>query len=818
MSWQRVRAEFEALCELSAEAAEARLTKLQTTDAWLAEQVRELLASDRAAPSFLDREAPAAGVAATAGMRLGRYELVKPLGTGGMGSVWEARQSEPDRRVALKLVAWHGRDDEARWRFRHEAQVLAQLGHPAIATLYEVGESDLGGTAVAWLAMELVDGAVDLVAWADRERLGRRERLALLAQLGEAVEHGHRAGVLHRDLKPANVLVSRDGRLKLIDFGIARALGDDADAVQRTSPGAIVGTLAYMAPEQLRGDRTANGVASDVWSLGVIAYRLLCGRMPFDLDGLSFAAVVQRVLEQEPLPPRVACKDLSDELAWILQRSLGAEPTRRYATVRDLLDDLRRYERHEPVLAKPPSAAYRLRKFGRRHRLAVAVVAVLIAGLGTGALFLVRGIREAEAGARSAQRGAELARETMRVTVGMFDAIDETAKSRDVRVHELLERSKFEPGTMHEPAVEYAVRDLRGRVYARLRRFADARFEFEQALALWNHPEVSTGVPPEERRPRELLLRAVLGRALAGSGERERGESLLRDVLAAAANETAATRGEIEQEYCALLADAGANDELLQHATAWRDLARAAGDLRSARQAQGMMAEAASSLGSHDEAVAFAEAVFRETRDASGADAAATCSALSSCVRILQQAERLDDAEAHYPELLELTKRVYGPLHENALVVAGNYATLLLSRGKLAKALDGLRDVVQRYEQRGGEPTSDQLTMVNNLGMVLYQGAKFDAAEPYLRRAAELTKAVLDPRDANGVGIRFNHAACMAALKRWNDAKPRLLAEYALAESLLPAGHPTLGKMRRTLADCCGRNGEPEAAKEWRSR
>lgn len=820
MSWQRVRREFEALCDLPDDAVAARLASLQTTDAWLAEQLRDLLAQDRARPAFLDRGAapPPSKPAACAGVRLGRFELVRPLGSGGMGSVWEARQSAPERRVAIKLVAWSGRADEERWRFRHEVQALAQLSHPAIAALYEAGESELGGATVAWFAMELVDGAVDLIEWARQRGLTRRERIALFVRLGEAVEHGHRRGVLHRDLKPGNVLVSAEGDLKLIDFGIARALGDDARAIERTAMGAVVGTLAYMSPEQLRGDARANGVAADVWSLGVLFYRLLCDRPPYDFEGVPLARIPALVLDGEPLDPRVARPDLPDELRWILLHALVKDPQHRYGAVRDLLDDLQRFERHEPVLAKAPSRAYRLRKFVRRRRVGIGVACLLTAGLGTGAAFLAHGVHEARAGALAAERGASLARETARVTVGMFDAIDETAKSRDVRVHEVLDRSKFEPGAMREPAVEWAVREMRGRVYARLRRFADARYEFEQALALWQLPDVSTGLPAGERRARGLVLQAALGRALAATGERERGEGMVRDAAVAAEQESAATRIDIADEYCALLVDAGANDDLFRQAAALRDLARSAGEANVARRAQGTMAEAASSLGRHDEAVAFAEAVWRENRDAGGDDAAATCSALSSYVRILQQAERLDAAEALYPDLVAATERVYGKDHDNALVVAGNRATLLLSRGKLAPALEALRGVVARYETRRAEPDGNHLTMVNNLGMVLNQGGKFADAEPFLRRAAELSRTVLDPRDPNGPMIRFNHGACLAWMKRWDAAKPVLLAEYDAAKALLPAGHAVLGKMRRTLADACERNGEPDAAATWRGR
>ncbi|MBL8728534.1 MAG: protein kinase [Planctomycetes bacterium] len=826
MSWSQVRREFERLCDLPPAAVAARLAALAATDRGLAQQVRELLAQDAAAPQFLERgPQPLPGARsvtfAAAGARLGRYELVRPLGSGGMGAVWEARQAEPQRRVAIKLVVRGGRSEAERWRFRHEVQVLAQLRHPAIATLFEAGEDEVGDSLVSWFAMELVDGGTDLLSWARRHGLSREARLALFEQLGEAVDHGHRHGVLHRDLKPGNVLVDRDGRLQLIDFGVARAFGPDADTdgATPTVAGEIVGTLQYMAPEQLRGDSAAIGTAADVYALGVILYQLLCDRAPYDLGGVPFARIAAIVLEQEPRPPRAVVPDLPADLGWIVLHALQKDPARRYQTARALLDDLRRWRAHEPVSARVPSVGYRLAKAMRRHRIGAFVGAAVVTGLAVGGYGLWRGAETARARERVAVRANEVSREALRVVTDLFEGIEDTEASRDLTVHELLVSAVLDEGATTDPAVEQALRELRGRTFARLRRYPEARAELERAWLLQGLPGGGPlqATDPVLVREHGHVLAADLGEVLVHTGERERGAAMLRDAVAATAvGASDATRRKIVTTWCKSLAEQNAATELLTAAAELRQLAARTDNEASAMLAEQRTAQAAIVLGQHDLAIAASERVWQLARGRFGDAHKVTCSMLQVHVMALQLAGQLDRAEALYPGLITMTRAVFGEGSTSLLKVLNNRVHLLHVQGRSQAAIDGLRQIVAAYEARGGKMTPERVTAIHNLGQVLCLDNRFAEAEPYLRRAAEASQDAFAAEDPDGISMRFHLGACLAWQRRWSEAEPMLLAEYERLAAALPAGHADVTNARNTIADGYRVNGHPEQAAAWR--
>lgn len=850
MSWQRVRIEFEALLDRPAAERQRRLEELAGTDRWLADQLRELLARDATGAAFLERAEPVAPVApaAAAGMQFGRYRLLRPLGSGGMGSVWEAEQQEPRRRVALKLLADAGLAPEQRWRFRHEVQVLARLNHPSIATFFEAGTETLAGREVAWLAMELVDGASDVLAWAKAHGLSRAARLGLFRRLCEAVAHGHRLGVLHRDLKPSNVLVGSDGQLKLIDFGVARALGDTGDATMLTRPGEVVGTLQFMAPEQLRGQPTAIGAPCDVWALGVLLYHLLCEQAPFDFTGRSLPEIARLLLETEPVPPRRACPDLPVDLASIVLKTLEKEPARRYPTVDALVADLERFDAHLPVLARPAHAAYRCRKFVRRHRVGLAVVAAVVAGLAVGGVGLWRGVlearegerlavvgreeakkgeqlalqgrAEAQKGERAALRASEFSREVLRVTVALFDGIDETEGSRDLTVHELLDAAVLDERATSDPGIEQVVRQVRGNAYSRLDRWQEARREYERALALREGAlqAVAGTVDEAATVARAHLIEAHLGRALARTGERERGDAMLRDAVEAAAQLDDASRIKILQQFCRHLADENADAELLEQGRALRAVGERVGGAYECIDADGWIARAAGALQQHDVAKPAAERAWAGARALFGDDHKHTVNALATYVTVVQEAGDLDTAERLYPELVERVAKVFGASHPNLLTTLNNRAHLLMTRGRRDEALGVLREVVAAHEARGGPLTNEHLQARHNLGMLLNQAAKYAEAEPLLRQAAEGSRVVLGPDNPEGMMMRFNHGACLAWSKRFAEAEPILLAEYAGLAARLPAGHGVLAKSRRTIVDAYRTNGRAEEAARWQAK
>jgi WD40 repeat protein/serine/threonine protein kinase len=357
-------------------------------DGALAARVLALLASDRESDSILDRCAVARLALPPANTRIpeqiGPYRILGLLGTGGMGIVYRAEQHSPRREIALKVIRGGLASVELVRRFEKEARALARLDHQGIARVYDAGVFAGPGGPEPFVAMELVDGE-PLLVHAERMRLSRAQRIELLARICDAVAHAHDQGVVHRDLKPSNVIVKADGTPKVLDFGVALTVHGEADASTRqTFAGELIGTLPYMSPEQFGGDPERVDERSDVYALGVMTYELLAGRLPHDLDGVSVPAAARIVTEQTPTRLGAIDRTLRGDLETIVGKALEIDHAQRYASARELSADLRRFLRHEPVRAVPPSNLYYLRRFARRNPALttslVLAAASLIAG------------------------------------------------------------------------------------------------------------------------------------------------------------------------------------------------------------------------------------------------------------------------------------------------------------------------------------------------------------------------------------------------------------------------------------------------------
>lgn len=311
------------------------------------------------------------------------FRLLRRIGEGGMGIVFEAEQDAPRRRVAIKLMHPSPRMERLR-RFELEAAVLGRLHHPHIAQIHAYGTHHGEHGEQPWFAMELVDG-VDLRTHAERARLDPGARLVLFGQVVDAVHHAHERGVVHRDLKPDNVLVDSRGAAKVLDFGVAHAKDTSLDlASLATKAGDLIGTLAYMAPEQLAGTPDAITVRSDVYALGVMLYQLLSGRLPHEVAGLPIAAAVHVLTHQPAAPLARFDPRLRGDLATIVGKAMARDPARRYATAADLAADIRRHLEHRPIQARPASVVYRATTMLRRNRALASGLGAAFAALAFG--------------------------------------------------------------------------------------------------------------------------------------------------------------------------------------------------------------------------------------------------------------------------------------------------------------------------------------------------------------------------------------------------------------------------------------------------
>jgi len=418
--WPRVRELLESALEHETSGREQFVRGACGGDRELEGEVLKLLAADGASRGLEPQAAGWPGAALLSensliGARLGRYRILRLIGYGGMGAVYEAEQEQPRRTVALKVMRPSLATPHAIRRFEFESQVLARLRHPSIAAVFEAGTHNPDpadpSRAVPYFAMELVQGAAPITDFARARGLGTRERLELFAQVCDAVHHGHQQGVIHRDLKPGNVLIDGDGRPRIIDFGIARTLDPDPSATN--SSGQPLGTLQYMSPEQCGEDGNGIDTRSDVYSLGVLLYELLCGRAACDVSGTSIAEALRRVREVDPPPLGALDRALRGDVETIVRTAMEKRREDRYPAAASLEADIRRFLRSEPISARPPTAMYHLRVFARRNKSLVASAAIVLVVLVTGIIATSIAWRSARAETQRVRRIADFYKETI---------------------------------------------------------------------------------------------------------------------------------------------------------------------------------------------------------------------------------------------------------------------------------------------------------------------------------------------------------------------------------------------------------------------
>ena len=534
----------------------AWLASVRQRDPDLAADLEALLAEQAAlrGDAFLEGSAPLTGLDPAAGTDVGAYRLLSPIGRGGMGTVWLAERTDGrfERRVAIKFlnVALAGRGED---RFRHEGRILARLAHPHIAQLLDAGVAAAGQP---YLVLEFVDGE-PIDRYCDERALDVAARLRLFGDVLDAVAHAHASLVVHRDLKPSNVLVTSDGGVKLLDFGIAKLLEDDArgTGAALTLDGAAALTPAYAAPEQVTGQPVST--ATDIYALGVLLYVLLTGRHPAADHLRSAADLLKAIVETEPpRPSQVAAPPYADaaaalaaaarrgtspdrlrrllrgDLDTIVTTALKKRPGERFRSVTAFADDVRRYLRHEPIAARPDAMVYRATKFVRRNRVVVALGALVLAAIAAGLAGTISQARRATAQAARADeeaRSAGTQRDFALQQLARAEAINdlnslvlsESAYGGPLTVDELMTRAEGMVGRLQTAATEVRVELLLaiGYQYQSLDEHAKARVVLTKAYEL-----AGTSADGATRAKAACALASALGQA----GQDQHAEQLLR--------------------------------------------------------------------------------------------------------------------------------------------------------------------------------------------------------------------------------------------------------------------------------------------------
>jgi len=392
----KLEALFDEACELPQAQRDEFLRRSCAGDDQLLAELNSLLAhGDHASTKFLEgpprSERPEAReqfndefFEATNGNEpgtFGRYRIIRKIGQGGMGVVYEAEQDHPRRRVALKILRIGLHHTGALRRFEREAQLLAQLQHPAITHIYDAGIEDTTLGQTPFIAMEYIDG-VSIKTWARETNPSVEARLKIVTRIADGVHHANQCGIVHRDIKPGNILITKDGKPKILDFGIARVTNNDTQAqTLQTEIGQLLGTVSYMSPEQVGGDSANIEATSDVYALGVLLFELLCDRLPIDLHGRSIPEAVAMIRDREPTHLSSIDARFRGDIDTIVLKAIEKDPLRRYATAAALANDIRRHLRNEPIQARPATTVYQLSKFARRNRGLVTVVMLAFIGL-----------------------------------------------------------------------------------------------------------------------------------------------------------------------------------------------------------------------------------------------------------------------------------------------------------------------------------------------------------------------------------------------------------------------------------------------------
>jgi eukaryotic-like serine/threonine-protein kinase len=711
---------------------------------------------------------------------IGRYRILRLLGEGGMGAVYEAAQDFPRRTVALKVIRAGYASAEMLRRFENEAQALGRLQHPGIAQIYEAGSADTPFGRQPYFAMELVQGQT-LTAYCEEHRLSVPQRLELTIKICEAVQHAHQRGLIHRDLKPANILVDESGQPRILDFGVARLTDSGAQATSRTDIGQLVGTLAYMSPEQVLGNPEEIDTRSDVYALGVILYELLAGKGPYRL-GRELHEAVRTIREEEPTTLSSVNRTYRGDIETIVGKALEKDKTRRYGSAAELAADIRRYLGDEPITARPPSTSYQLQKFARRHKAlvisAAAVLVVVVAGVVASTWEAVQA-RRAEARARRESAIAQAVNDFLQNDLlGQASAFNQAKPDPNITVRTVLDRAaqgirgKFEK----QPEVDAAIRDTIGNTYDQLGLYPEAEKQLEPALELSRR-----ALGPDN--PQTLRIMSDLMWLKERQGKYAQAEALGIETL--------------EKDRRALGPE---------HASTLTSMNR--------------LALAYSQEGKYPQAEALLSQTLAIQRRLLGPEHPDTLKSTNTLAIVDLDEGKYAQAEKLFGQALEIKRRALGPEHPQTLLSMNNLAAVYLDEEKYAQAESLDRQALEIQRRVLGPDHPNTLASMNNLAAVYDHEGKYAQAEGLYSQTLAIQRRVLGLEHSDTLTPMKNLANCYGALGRYAQAEALFKQTLAIAKRALGPEHPLTLSVLSDFAYMYQREGkyalaETYAAQAW---
>ncbi len=748
--------------------------------------------------------------------QIGPYKILEQLGEGGAGLVYVADQTEPVRRkVALKLIKPGMDTKQVVARFEAERQALAVMDHLNIATVFDGGVSKTGRP---YFVMELVRG-VSITEYCDTNKLPIADRLRILADVCVAVQHAHQKGVIHRDLKPSNILVTvQNGKPvpKVIDFGIAKAVGQRlTESTLHTQQGAIIGTPAYMSPEQAAVTGLDIDTRTDIYSLGVVLYELLAGELPFapkDLEGLAVIATLRDtepptpssrfsslgdkrsfVAERRRTDPGTLGKKLKGDLDQIAMKAMAKDRTQRYETANGLALDIQRYLNDEPIRARPPSAGYRVRKFIRRHRLGVgfaAVVVMLLAGFGIAVS--VQAARIAEERDR-ANAEAATAEEVTEFLVGLFEVSDPSeSRGNTITAREILDKGaeRIDQELDNQPVVQGKLLEAMGRVYTSLGLYRDAEPLLEEAVAVRRaalgdeHPDLAVSL----RRLASFYQSAgKLDAAL-----RLAQDAVVIDQKASGLDHPATawshrvlglvhrSRGEYEEARRHLEESLATYERALglDHIeTAW--------SLYHLGWLHNLLGELDTAKARYERALPIAEREF-------GRDNPSFAHFIADLGVVYDNLGDKAAARDHYERALAIREKSLGPDHVHVAWVLNNLGGLEYTAGDLAKARSYYERSLSIEERAWGPENPALATSLTNLGLTHQRSGEYEEAIRRYRRALAIRETALGPKHVAVARSLWNLGYVLRYIGDFAGARSALERAIAILEEATDANHPDL--------------------------